>query len=290
MVWLNDVMQKRPHDRFLPEILTLDPVKDHKRIVHLDVCFEFPWDTTRSLEMALFRTFGVPSIAERLASTEEFFKAPQKRYDDTDILISTMLEDGYDSPTGTAALRRMNQIHGRFQISNEDLLYVLSTFIYEPVRWIEKFGWRPMVEQERLATFYCWREIGKRMGIKAIPETYEGLEAFNISYETEQFRRSEPTVRIGIATRDMFLGWFPRPVRGFGALAIYSLLDDQMLDAFGFPEPPRAVKRMVDGTLKARARALRWLPPRRRARRRTQMKHRTYKQGYEIESIGPEAR
>jgi hypothetical protein len=43
------------HSRYLDEILSLDPVRDYKRIVQLDVCFEFPWDTTRSLELALFR-------------------------------------------------------------------------------------------------------------------------------------------------------------------------------------------------------------------------------------------
>jgi hypothetical protein len=61
---------RRSH--YLDEILSLDPVRDHKRIVQLDVCFEFPWDTTRSVELALFQTFGVPSIARLLDSTGEF--------------------------------------------------------------------------------------------------------------------------------------------------------------------------------------------------------------------------
>jgi hypothetical protein len=46
--------------RHLDEILRLDPIADHRRIVLLDVCYEFPFDTTRSLELALFRTFAVP--------------------------------------------------------------------------------------------------------------------------------------------------------------------------------------------------------------------------------------
>jgi hypothetical protein len=55
----------------------------------------------------------VPSIAQLLASTGEFTGA-LKRYDDTDLLISTFAENGYDSAVGRAAIRRMNQIHGRF--------------------------------------------------------------------------------------------------------------------------------------------------------------------------------
>jgi len=30
----------------------------------------------------------------------------------------------------------------RFQISNEDFLYVLSTFVFESIRWNARFGWR----------------------------------------------------------------------------------------------------------------------------------------------------
>jgi hypothetical protein len=176
---------RRSH--YLDEILSLDPVRDHKRIVQLDVCFEFPWDTTRSLELALFRTFGVPSIARLLDSTGEFARASQKRYDDTDLIISTILEDGYDSETGTRALRQMNRIHSRFEISNDDFVYVLSTFVLEPIRWNARFGWRPMMEAERLASFHCWREIGRRMNIKGIPQEYAELERFNEGYERKHF-------------------------------------------------------------------------------------------------------
>ncbi|TMK90526.1 MAG: DUF2236 domain-containing protein, partial [Actinobacteria bacterium] len=70
---------------YLEEILRLDPVADHKRITQLVVCYEFPFDTTRSLEMAFFRTDAVPEIGERLDSTQEFARRAQRRYDDTDL-------------------------------------------------------------------------------------------------------------------------------------------------------------------------------------------------------------
>jgi hypothetical protein len=260
---------------------------DHKRIVHLDVCYEFPWDTTRALEVALFRTFAVPSIARLLDSSGEFHRAPQKRYDDTDLIISTMLEDGYDSRRGRVALRRMNQIHRRFPIHNDDYLYVLSTFIFEPIRWNERFGWRRMVEQERLANFFCWRDIGTRMNIRDIPETYAHFEAFNQQYERENFSSSEATRRVGEAARDMFLAWFPRTTRGLAEHAIYVLLGDQLLQTFGFPPPAPAVRRLVVGSLQARAQVLRWMPPRRYPRLRTKIKRRTYPRGYRLESLGP---
>src|SRR5437773_2363347 len=134
----------------LDEIRRLDPIKDHQRIVFLSTRYDFPFDTTRALELALFRTYGVPSISELLDRTGEFQQRPDKRYDDTDIIVSELMEWGYDSERGKRALRRMNQLHGRFQIANQDFLYVLSTFVFEPIRWNQLFGWRPMCEQARL--------------------------------------------------------------------------------------------------------------------------------------------
>jgi hypothetical protein len=81
--------------RYLREIRRLDPVRDAERIVNLDACFEFPFDVTRSLELAFFRTFAMPSIAELLGSTGEFVERVRKRYDDTDLLISTFAEHGH---------------------------------------------------------------------------------------------------------------------------------------------------------------------------------------------------
>jgi hypothetical protein len=97
-------MFRRSH--VLTEIQTLDPVKDHQRIALLSCRTDFPFDTTRALELALFRTFAVPSIAALLDKTGEFQERAQKRYDDTDIIVSTLVERGYDSERGQAAADR----------------------------------------------------------------------------------------------------------------------------------------------------------------------------------------
>jgi len=273
---------------YLQEIRSLDPVADHSRIVFLDTCFEFPWDTTRALELALFRTFAVPSVAEVLDASGEFARAPQKRYDDTDLILSTIVEAGYDSEDGRRAIRRMNRIHGRFEITNEDFLYVLSSFVFEPIRWNARFGWRPLIETEKLATFEFWREVGRRMAIRDIPETYGELERMNAEYEQRHFRRTAASERVGRATRDMFLAWFPGLPKRFGAQAIYALMDDALLDAFGFPRPPRAVHGAVARALRARGRIVSALPPRRRPRRRTRRRTRTYGREWTLETLGPE--
>jgi hypothetical protein len=275
------------HYAILETIRRLDPEKDHQRIVFLSSCYDFPFDTTRALEFALFRTFCVPSISALLDRTAEFQKRPQKRYDDTDIVVSELMEWGYDSERGRRALRRLNQQHGRFVIANEDFLYVLSTFIYEPIRWNERFGWRLMCGTERLAYFCFWREVGRRMIIKDLPSDYATFEKFNRDYERRHYRFTEANQRVGAATRDLFVSWFPRFLSPLVRSAIYSLLDDSLIDAFGFPRPSRLMRHLVPRALRLRGALAGWLPPRRRPRLRTEMRHPSYPEGYVIEQLGP---
>ena len=274
-------------NRWLAEIERLDPARDAQRIVFIDASLEFPWDTQRALELAFYRTYAIPSIAELLASTGEFTQRPQKRYDDTQLLISAFCELGYDSDLGRRALRRMNTIHRRFRIANEDFLYVLSTMVFEPIRWNERYGWRPLVEKERQATFHFWHEVGRRMAIQDIPDTYSELEELNLAFERERFAYTEAGHRVAAATRDMFLDWFPGLPKRIGRPLVHALLDEPLLDALGLPHPPRPLRAAAEAGVRARSRAVRVLPPRRKPRYRTLEKHRSYPDGYELEALGP---
>ena len=131
-------------NRNLERIAALDPIRDHLEIYQISAGREFPWDYTRALEFALFRTYCVPSISRLLAATGEFEKRPQQRYDDTALLMAEIAAHGYDSPRGRAALRVVNRAHGRYAIANDDMLYVLSTFVFDPIAWLARYGWRPV--------------------------------------------------------------------------------------------------------------------------------------------------
>ncbi|MBG1243880.1 oxygenase MpaB family protein [Nostoc sp. NZL] len=268
-------------------IQQLDPVQDHCRIYNLMNGYEFPWDMTRSLEVALMRTYCVPSISKLLNQTGEFTHCPQKRYDDTSIIVGEMIKWGYDSDRGKQALQRMNALHGRFKIDNNDFLYVLSTFIFEPIRWNAQFGWRLMCKQEKLASFYFWREVGKQMQIQNIPETYEEFERYNLDYERQKFRYSDTNCRVGEATRDLFLSWFPWWMRSSIKPGIYALLDDTMLDAFGFPYPSPLLRSVMVSLLKIRAKLIRLFPPRNQPNFYIDSPIPSYPTGYEIANVGP---
>jgi hypothetical protein len=272
--------------RVFKEIQQLDPVTDHQKIVFLVGAYEFPFVTQRSLEMALFRTFAVPSIAKLLDETGAFMHSGQKRYDDTALIVSMIAESGYDSEIGRAAIRRMNGLHRRYDISNDDYLYVLSTFVFEPIRWNHRLAWRPSTEKERLANFYFWREIGKRMNIKNIPETIEELERFNMDYEAANFRPNLYSQRVGAASVAVFVSWFPALLRPIVREVIYALLDDNLREAFGFPKTARWLSTLLFRGMRLRAVLVRFMPPRRKPFLFTERPIRTYPKGYTIEDIG----
>jgi len=64
-------------------------------------------------------------------------------------------------------------------------------------------------------------------------------------------------------------------------------VEEPLLDALGLPRPADRSRRLVEAALRARARAVRWLPPRRRPRLRSLERHRSYPHGYELKTVGP---
>lgn len=275
------------------DIEALDGERDHQRIVLLSSRRDFPFDTTRSLELALFRTFASPSIAGLLDRTGEFTRDPERRYEDTDLLVSELMEHGWESERGRRALARINELHARFRIPNDDYLYVLSTFVLEPLRWNQRFGWRRWSAGERTAWFRFWSEVGKRMDIEAIPASLEQLEHFSRQYEDEHFRPNPASARVGRATRKLFVSWFPGFLAPLVRASIHALLDEPLRRAFGFPPAPAPLRWAVPAALRARARLLAswhalW-PRRRRPQLRTERPRALYPRGYTIEALGPAA-
>ncbi len=268
-------------------ISQLDAWRDHQEIVYLLTCHVFPWDIERALEFALFRTYAVPSISKLLAQTGELTKRPQKRYDDTEIIMYTLAEHGYDSELGRKALRRMNQMHGRFSITNEEMLYVLTTFIYEPNRWLKRYGWRLPTKKEELATFYFYREVGRRMNIKDIPDDYHQLEQYNIDYERKYFQYAPSNRAVGEATCDLVLSFYlPKRLWPLGRPFLYAMMDDNLLNAFGFPHSSALMQTVTTGGLKLRAKLMRYLPERSKPVLGSERKRPTYPKGHKIEEIG----
>ncbi|MEE1790270.1 oxygenase MpaB family protein [Streptomyces sp. BE308] len=278
-------MVKR-YDR-LKEIQRLDPERDFLEIYRLTVTYEFPWDITRALELALYRTYAIPSIGRLLAETAELTERSQKRYDDTALLLDSVVEHGFDAEQGRTAIRRINQMHRGYDISDDDMRYVLCTFVVTPKRWLDIYGWRRLSDHELRAFAAYYRTFGAQLGIKDVPRTYEDFERTLDTYEREHFGWDEGGRRVSDATLDLMASWYPAvlapAVRGAGL----ALLDDSLLRAFRYERPGPVARGLTRGALRLRARAVRLLPPRRAphyARQNPEI--RGYPDGYELAGLG----
>ena len=268
-------------------IQQLDPKADCQEIVFLNGTCEFPWLVRKALEFALFRSFAIPAISQILDRSGQFREHGQRRYDDTALIIATLAEHGYDHPRGRQAIRMMNRFHRPHDIGNGDMLYVLSTFIFEPIRWVERYGWRQLTEAERQANFHFWFEVGQRMAIREIPETLETFAQFQREYEDEHIVHHPANRAVAEATLAALQAGHPRFTHWAARWAVYSLLDDPLRRAFGYPKAPAPLSWLVHGGLRWLGKGMRFLPPRRQPFRLTQQKHRSYPDGYELEELGP---
>lgn len=274
-------------DHWQREIARLDPEVDYAEIYRIMGAHEFPWDLTQSLGLALYRTYAVPSIGELLSRTGEFEQRTHKRYADTGLILEAVIQHGFGSPTSRAAIRRMNQMHGAYSISNDDMRYVLSTFVVVPMRWIDRFGWRRMSEAERVASAIYYRELGRHMNIKDMPETYGDFATLLDAYERERFGFSEGGRAVSDATLALLVGFYPRVVRGLLRRTTLSLLDEPLREAFRYPDPGAATRALTVAGLRARAALIRRMPARREPLYVHQRREfAIYPGGYRVEDLG----
>lgn len=264
----------------------LDPDRDYLRIFRLSFDVAFGWEVHRGLELAIFHTFAVPSISEILDHTGEFAHRGQKRYDDTVALLREVARNGPTSVRGRAAIRRMNWIHRGYGISNDDLVYVLATFVVVPVRWIGRYGWRDLTEKEIRAAVNYYCQVGHLMGIRQIPRSYADFASYLDAYEREHHSYREANERLAVSLIKVFEAWYPRPVRALASRCIVAALGESLRGALGLREPSRFIQAGVHVGLRSRAALTRLFPPL-RPERKGLRRLRSYPDGYALSDLGP---
>jgi hypothetical protein len=274
-------------DHWQRKIAELDPETDFEQIMQINSYYEFPWDIQQALSFALFRTYAVPTIGRLLFDTGEFTTDTQKRHDDTALVLESVLVDGMESSKGRSAVRRMNQMHGSYDISNDDMRYVLATFVVIPVRWNRDYGWRKVTTAELTATVTYYRRLGRLMGIKDIPTDFTGFEELLDSYEDAHFVYDEKSRAVADATLKLLVSFYPRILRRSVEVFSRALMDDPLREAFQFKKPSRPAIWLARGGLKVRARVERWMPARRKPVHANDLKRvKSYPGGFMVEKLG----
>lgn len=280
-------MTRLPRDHWLREIEKLDPETDYEEISRIVGTYEFPWDIQQSLSLALFRTYAVPSIGRLLYDTGAFTGNVQKRHDDTLLILFSMAIEGLDSADGHAAVRRMNQMHASYDISNDDMRYVLSAFVVTPTRWIELYGWRQGIPAEKLAGVRYYQRLGNLMGITDIPQTYEEFADLLDNYEAEHFVFDEKSLAVADATLELFESFYPRPARKAANALLRALMEDHLLEAFHYKKPSAPVVFLARRLMRLRARFVALKPARTSPKGVADFREvRSYPNGFSVDELG----
>jgi len=138
------------------------------------------------------------------------------------------------------------------------MLYTLSLFVLEPLRWTTKYEWRSLTDLERCALAFYWKHLGESMAISYEPlgskftDTLHWLEElgkWSLAYEIEYMVPAKPNAKLADSALDITLFNIPpilRPIaRNFVTCLLEPRLQKAMLYAllpahllpFPFPNP-----------------------------------------------------
>lgn len=263
---------------------------DYLRIYQLTVLCDFPTDARVGLNLAFYRVFAIPGIANLLVRTGEMLGRPAKRGYDTGLVMYELITHGFDHPRGREMVRLLNRVHRPWPITDEDYRYVIAAFTVVPLRWIEKRGWRPLLPAEREASATFYRELGHRMNIPDLPADYAAAAALLDAYEARNMAPSPAGEQLMDTTQQLIVRKLPPRLQRLGPTVTSALLDDPLLtQALGLPPPPRGARTVVDLAYTLRNTAIRlrkpatasWFVPGRPVST-------VYPHGYRLADLGPD--
>ena len=268
----------------------MDPDVEYEEIYRRLALHEFGLQMQMGLHLAFYRTFSTPRIAEVLGVTGHMDAQPHKRAYDTGLVMYELIADGLGGDRGRKMVSLLNRVHQPWPILDEDFTYVLTTFIVVPTRWLDRAGWRPLSDRERHAVWRFYAELGKRMNLKEVPESYLASEAFFDTYESEHLGPSEAGARLMARTQSVLTELLPPPIRPLTDHVTTALLDDARLsEALSLPPRRKWVATTVRVGLRVAAWVERLLPPAKspwfRPGRPSTVK--VYGGAYDIAQLGP---
>jgi len=220
-------------------------------MARLIVTCEFPFDAQRAMELAVLRTFGIPAISRQLVRSGMFLDAPSLRVARTQSLLTALVEQGYSGRVGAEMLARIDRAHDGMPRDTDPMRFVLATFVFEPSRWVRRFGWRPLLDTEERAAFLFWRAVGGRLGI-GVPERRDAFERFYDDYQAREMVFAPENQRLAESVRDHRLARLPVPAQVLGRHVMHGLIDDRLRLACGLPSAPPAIAAALPSVIRMR--------------------------------------
>ena len=253
------------------------------------VLYDLAADMELGFFLSYYRNFAIPSIAATLYRNGEVQERPMKRSYDTAIVIYELIAGGLDSERGQQMVALLNRAHRNVPGSSEDYLYVLLTLLIVPIRWAQNHAWRQPTAAELAAASRFFAELGSRMNIHGMPETYAEAERFFDQYEATHISPSLEGQKLMDATIQVFQSRLPLPLRPFAARLLSTMLADvRLVAALGLPRSSQVSRGALKTLLAVRNALHRRRPPKRKphftpGRAGSSL----YPGGYSLDQIGP---
>ncbi|KAJ5816025.1 hypothetical protein N7447_008258 [Penicillium robsamsonii] len=238
---------------------------------------EFPFMFIKSLQFALFRTYGIPSISTLLAKTSEF-SDPQtslKRYTDTSVLVQEMVGNNPASERSYLGLARTRYLHSGYRASgkilDDDMLFTLALFALEPIRFINRYEWRQLSDLERCAIGTFWKSAGDALDIsyEKLPsgktgfrdgiQWLEEIDAWSEEYEANCMVPHAKNREVADGTTPVLLYMLPTMFHPFGLQFVSFMMDDRLRKAMLYDAPPAFSAALFSVVLTTRRLFLRYL-------------------------------
>jgi hypothetical protein len=241
---------RRPGYAIRRRIAALDPVEDNEEAARLtfEVLYGDPIGVHAALLVGFSRQVAVPGIARVIyrGGGGETLRDVARRIDDTLTLFGAFFHWGYSSPQGRAAIARMEQIHSRFAITDEQKRYTLATLIFEGERIGRHLGFNPFTASEREVIWRFWCGVAEQMPLGGLPPTAGELWRWMLEYEREHWRYTDDGRHVvDRFFEDWTTRWFPRPARGLGRQILLALMDEDLRAVLHLEDPSRRVQRLL---------------------------------------------
>ncbi|KAI1748138.1 hypothetical protein F4782DRAFT_518320 [Xylaria castorea] len=219
---------------------------------------EFPKVFSASVFFALFKTYGVPTISRLLVQTGHFTYRgdgtdASKRAADTSVLLTNMVIGRPGSRRAIEAVARTNYLHSRYlktgRISDDDMLYTLSLFTLEGMRWTDLYEWRRLTPMERCAMATFWKALGEDLQItcRQLPSFQSGwsdglhwleeLDDWSRQYEARHMRPDDSNALLAESTVNLALHNVPNMFKPLARQLVALLLTPRLREAMRIPHP-----------------------------------------------------
>ena len=226
----------------------LDPVVGNEEATHLslEVRYGDAVFAHAAYTVAFARQVAIPSIARILyrTGTGDMMHDVRRRNEDTLLFFGEMLHHGHSSEYGRSVIDRMEQIHSRFGITDDDKLYTLGSLAFEPDRIVEHLGLNVFTDNEREARFHFWCQVGEYMGLD-VPQTREGFLRWTFDYEAGYEYTDGARKIVDQLFLDWQERWFPGHTKRLADGILLSVFTEDLRALHRLPDPSAGYRRVV---------------------------------------------